>query len=419
MKRKQAAKTGVGGKIVCPLWETGPGNLRNSEGAAVELRDGRILLAYTHFYADADDWGAGDIRGKLSKDGGRTWSKPFLMVANRARWNVGRLALFRMPEVYDGYRKAPGILGMVYTELNQGYQNRLCLITSADEGQNWTHEQPINQTGLVGIVAQRGDTVVVLKSGRILVPVFGVFGGLCASFMYLSDDGGAVWRRNMGEISVKLMAEGRPCGYADFEEPAVAELRDDRLLCFGRTRLGQLYRSFSEDGGVSWGEPEPTGLASSYSPASLKTIPGTGDLLCVWNQVSSQEIADGLGRMRMSCAVSKDDGKTWTHFQNLESLDDTTRIEPEGGASDSVTELNAIKARKALQARDTQTRYPPEVTKRYPRWPGYVHNDYPFVTFTSAGTVLIFYGASDYEMAGLTVGLKLVVRPVDWLYERG
>ena len=33
-------------QVVCPLWETGPGNLRNSEGAVIELLDGRLLLAY-------------------------------------------------------------------------------------------------------------------------------------------------------------------------------------------------------------------------------------------------------------------------------------------------------------------------------------------------------------------------------------
>ena len=405
------------GTIICPLQETGPGNLRNSEGAVIELRDGRLLLAYSHFYADADDFGAGDIRGKTSRDGGRTWSKPFLIQPNSARYNTGRLSLFRLPAISDGYVTRPDLLGLVSVDTNDFYHNRILLRTSIDEGLSWSSPVQINDTGTLGHICQRGDTVLVLRGGRILVPAYGMFGGLCASFLYSSDDRGNTWRRSRGEISLELSEEGRKIGNADFEEPAVVELRDGRLFCVGRTRMGQLYQSRSDDGGLTWSGPTPTGLASSYSPASLKTIPTTGDILCVWNQVSGQEIADGLGRMRLSCAVSRDDGETWEHFQNIESLDDTTRIVPEDQTTDAVSELQAIKERQALHMQNTRTRYPESVTSRYPRWPGYIHNDYPAVSFTRNGNVIIIYGASDYETAGLPVGLKLLVRPIDWLYE--
>ena len=235
--------------------------------------------------------------------------------------------------------------------------------------------------------------------------------------MYYSDDAGSTWLRSHGEISVKLVEGGHIYAYSDFVEPAAVELHDGRVLCFGRTRLGQLYQSFSDDQGLTWSEAEPTSLASSYSPASLKTIPETGDILCVWHQTSGQEIADGLGRMRMSCAVSKDDGESWTHFNNLESLDDTTRIEPEADARDAVTELHAVRQRQALKHKATQAQYPEEVISRYPHWPGYVHVDYPSVTFTSTGNVVIIYLVSGGGQAGLADGLKLVVRPSEWLYE--
>ncbi len=400
--------------------ETGPGNLRNSEGAVIELDDGRLLLAYTHFYRGAGDRDAGDIRGKISEDDGATWSKPFVVHPNTARCNSGRLALIRLPDhpaVPPDWQARASVLGLIYVDLNLFYDNRLYLTTSADEGQTWSRSLQINETGTLGHICQRGDTALVLSSGRILIPVYALLGGMCASFMYYSDDAGATWLRSHGEISVKLVEGGRTCAYTGFEEPAVVELRDGRLLCFGRTRLGQLYQSFSEDQGLTWSEPEPTSLASSYSPASLKTIPETGDILCVWNQTSGQEIADGLGRMRMSCAVSKDDGESWTRFKNLESLDDTTRIEPEADAHDAVTELHAIRERQALKRKDTQAQYPEEVISRYPHWPGYVHVDYPSVTFTSTGNVVIIYLVAGGERAGLTDGLKLVVRPIEWLYE--
>ena len=63
-------------------------------------------------------------------------------------------------------------------------------------------------------------------------------------------------------------------------------------------------------------------LASSYSPARIGRIPSTGDLLLVWNQLSREEIRKGFRRSRLSCAVSRDEGKSWEHFKNLEAIAD-------------------------------------------------------------------------------------------------
>ncbi len=404
--------------IACPHGETGPKNSRNSEGAIIEIEGGGLLMAYTHFYQGGSDWAAGDIRGKLSEDGGRTWSSPFLMEPNSARCNVGRLALVRLRSGSDAIQRdiRSDHLAHIYVEMNNFYYNRLLYKTSSDEGQTWSAPVQINDTGTLGHICQRGDTALVLKNGRIVVPVYAMFGGMCASYMYFSDDGGDTWRRGRGEISVHFAEDGHEIAYADFEEPAIVELSDDRLLCFGRTRLGQLYQSVSEDQGLTWSAAQPTGLASSYSPASIRTIPKTGDILCVWNQASGQEIQDGLGRMRMSCAISKDDGKTWTNFKNLESLDDLGRIEPQDLTTDAVSELQAIQRRTALHPRATRKDQPAEVRKRYPNWGGYVHVDYPSTCFTSDGHVLFMYGV--YATGGdkLPVGNKLVIHPVEWLY---
>ncbi len=404
-------------QVVCPHGETGPENTRNSEGAVIELRDGRLLMAYTHFYAGGSDWAAGDIRGKLSADGGQTWSGPFVIEPNSARCNVGRLSLIRLRPVADALAHDIGSehLAHIYVELNRFYSNRLLFRTSADEGQTWSAPVQINDTGTLGHICKRGDTALVLSTGRILVPVYAMFGGMCASFMYYSDDAGDTWRRSVGEIAVHFREAGRQFAYADFEEPAVVELRDGRLLCFGRTRLGQLYQSHSDDGGITWSAAVPTGLAASYSPASLKTIPSTGDILCVWNQASGQEIADGLARMRMSCAVSEDGGETWGHFRNLESLDDAGAIEPEGGTAG--TEMGAVLGRRALCGGPTQANPPDEVKARYPRWGGYVHVDYPSTCFTKDGHVLIMYGVYGTGGDALPMGNKVLVHPVAWLYQ--
>src|SRR4051794_10748215 len=62
------------GVTVIPLLPPGPGNPRNTEGSFVQLRDGRILFAYSHFTGGGDDNDAATITGRYSSDGGRTWS---------------------------------------------------------------------------------------------------------------------------------------------------------------------------------------------------------------------------------------------------------------------------------------------------------------------------------------------------------
>lgn len=53
--------------------------VRHSEGSAVELKDGRLLLVWQEFRKGAkgdSDFYPARLVGKVSQDGGRTWSKP-------------------------------------------------------------------------------------------------------------------------------------------------------------------------------------------------------------------------------------------------------------------------------------------------------------------------------------------------------
>ena len=60
--------------IVCPNSDE---NLRNSEGAVIDLRDGSLLLAWTRFRCgSSSDFAPSDIVTSMSTDGGRRWSDP-------------------------------------------------------------------------------------------------------------------------------------------------------------------------------------------------------------------------------------------------------------------------------------------------------------------------------------------------------
>ena len=157
-------------------------------------------------------------------------------------------------------------------------------------------------------------------------------------------------------------------------EPHVAELHDGRLLMLANTNLGRLFRSYSQDGGETWLAAEPTDLALRVSPLCLKRIPGTGDVLVIWSQISPWETMVGLYRHRLSCAISKDGGLTWEHHKNLISLDDTCKIPPE-----------------PLQFYPFGSARQPIDRVRYHRAPGPLRNDHPFCTFHN-GKAIIGYG---------------------------
>ena len=128
--------------------------------------------------------------------------------------------------------------------------------------------------------------------------------------------------------------EGKPNGeggVTECSEPNVAETKDGRVLFFVRSPVGRIVHTYSSDGGELWLAVRPTDLNSSSSPCRLRRIPRTGDLLCVWNQVSPEENEHGWRRNRLSAALSQDDGMTWGYFKTLElsaGLEDIDRIEP-------------------------------------------------------------------------------------------
>ena len=155
------------------------------------------------------------------------------------------------------------------------------------------------------------------------------------SVTYYSDDEGQTWKQSEDGVFGWFDQYGETNGAGgiiDLYEPTSAETKDGRVLMFSRSKTGRLVQSYSLDGGKVWYTAQPTELASSQSPPMLVQIPQTGDLLCVWNQVSAEEIRRGLLRGRLSAAISKNSGLTWQNFKTLElqeGLEDVDRITPE------------------------------------------------------------------------------------------
>src|SRR5690606_9963338 len=74
----------------------------------------------------------------------------------------------------------------------------------------------------------------------------------------------------------------------------------------------------SQDRGETWSEVEKSTLVSPVSPASIERIPGTGDLMAVWNNNLSEDPKIAGLRTPLNVAISKDEGKSWENTKTLE-----------------------------------------------------------------------------------------------------
>ncbi|MCL6518859.1 MAG: glycoside hydrolase [Armatimonadetes bacterium] len=276
---------------------------RNTEGSIVELKDGRLLLAWTQFYGGTADNAGAVIAGVTSSDGGRSWSKPFLLQENVGKCNVMSVSLLRLKS---------GRIGMFYLVKNSLSDLQVYARYSSDEGKTWG--SPVRITPDEGYNVMNNDRVIQLSSGRILAPIAYTPDiskpTPAVSFVLYSDDEGRTWRKSSPDIYAPKRGA---------MEPGVVELADGRVLMIIRTQTGRIYHTYSYDGGAHWEEAKPMCVVSPESPASIKRIPGTGDLLLVWNNNFEPEKSHGGIRNPLTVGISRDGGKTWTNIKNIES----------------------------------------------------------------------------------------------------
>jgi len=361
------------------------------EPSAIGLKDGRLLMVYAAVQG-GDGVGSKGHHGIISEDEGRTFHKPFpLRTMEGASVKGGRaISLLRLQS---------GSLGIICGDT---------FYCSPNEGKTWTGGAAIGPKKWGMHV--RNDSAVVLKSGRIVAPAYMYrFGPDAAGnveefgfgIVYYSDDEGKTWRESKNVLFVPL--DRGLSGMYQWDEWSLVELKDDRLLGMGRTNLGRLFQSVSDDGGETWQAPEPTLLAADSAPCILRRIPTTGDLIVIWTQTSAKEIQAYLTRHRLSCAISRDEGKTWEKFKNLESLDDVTRIEP--------SEIGIYHHEPQFS-----TYHQPEDRKRYYKAPGPLRCAYPTCTFLGEVAIITYGYGCKYDIVGY-VACKIRVLPVKWFYD--
>ena len=161
---------------------------------------------------------------------------------------------------------------------------------SEDGGRTWGASTMLDTAPFVGGYGMRGG--VVLDDGTVVLPLCDI-PDFRRVFVVRSTDGGAIWAPAISAASLP----GRW-----FEEPAPLLLRSGRLLLLLRENASRtLWRTWSDDGGLTWADPEPTGI-DGY-PAHLTHL-SDGRVLCTY----------GFRRIpyAIRAVLSDDDGASWT-----------------------------------------------------------------------------------------------------------
>ena len=307
-----------GVKIALEL-KPGANNPRNSEGAFVPLKDGRIMFAYSRYYgASGSDHATADIAVRYSSDKGATWTdKDEFIVKNHGGMNVMSVSLLRLQS---------GEIALFYLLKNSTSDCRPVMRRSFNEGKTWS-EPTVCIADEVAYYVLNNDRVIQLKDGRLLFAVSkhtlpnGKFDDTGEVVTYSSDDNGKTWLRGKSILEI-VAPSGRR--YAA-QEPGVVECSDGSILLWVRTNADSQFFSRSNDRGETWSAPQPSWLRSPRSPASIKRLQ-TGDLLALWNDHEAKPEMRTKGsawahgwRSPLSAALSSDDGRTWRGAKMIES----------------------------------------------------------------------------------------------------
>ena len=310
----QSAYATEPGKVVLELAPT-KDNPRNSEGAFATLKSGRIIFYYTQFYGGARDESAARIVGIFSDDNGDTWSKePQVIVPTGTNQNVMSVSLLRLQS---------GKLALFYLAKNSLHDCRPMVCFSSDEAKTWT--APKTVVSAPGYFVLNNDRVIQTKSGRLILPVAlhrakndqphnsRTLDYRAISIWYLSDDEGQTWRE--ADIWWAIPVPSK----SGLQEPGVVELDNGNIFSWLRTDQICQYSCLSTNTGITWSAPVPTALKTPTAPASVKRLPGSSDLVAIYNDHSGEFKFDPKKRSPLVLAISRDNANTWGEKKVIES----------------------------------------------------------------------------------------------------
>ena len=248
-----------------------------------------------------------------SDDGGKTWSRPVLVIPSSRDELVHALdiQLWMAPtgelHVYwvqnDVVKKGtdiPDAVGeqplvavdeFVFNDFTHSMWRSICRDPDADALE--FGEPECVDTGFLRCKP------TVLKSGRLL---FFNYDQMTDTYGYsISDDGGKTHTRRYGAKKVRTR----------FDEAMAYQLSDGSIRMFARAKTYRLIESVSRDNGETWSDAEVTDILSPDTRFFVSRTP-SGRIMLVHND--SEE-----SRCNMTVKLSEDDGKTWKYSRTIDT----------------------------------------------------------------------------------------------------
>ena len=279
------------------------------------LADGRLLCVFS--VREKPDENQFKIAGSFSKDHGKTWSKPTVLIDSPRELDYDPNLIVIGSDVVVTSTTCP------LTHQKFISTSRTVAVRSQDNGRTWSepYEIPMGHRFTAGKI-HKGT---VLEDGTALfgyswdaalegkVDQLKLEGDheLVVSLMRSSDHG-LTWQSgsNVFLRGTRRDAE-RIHAINGIDEPALVQFQDGSLYMLCRTGLENLHETRSVDGGRTWSRPVPSPLTGHNAPAALCLIDGArSGSLAVW--CNSAKV-----RWPLCVAASFDNAKTWTPPREL------------------------------------------------------------------------------------------------------
>ena len=291
--------------------------------AVIATKAGTVL-AFAEGRQRPTDQAENDVIMKRSDDNGLTWG-PL-----KVRHDDGAHSLNNPTVVQDRnsgriflwYQRIPGHLKEHSPNTATGLDGpdiyRNFLLTSDDDGRNWSAPQDVTRT------TKRPERATTIASGpgsgiqltrgphknRLIIPFNEGPFGKWQNYAVFSDDGGQTWTYG-DDVPGALVPDGKGGERSQINEVQMAELTDGSVLLNSRQFAGAKVRrtSLSKDGGRTWSPvmeiadlPDPSCMASTLR-LSFPERDTPGILL--------HSGPDSAKRERGTVYLSTNEGKTW------------------------------------------------------------------------------------------------------------